>query len=344
MGVPRNQPLSMSPVRESVERFVPELDKVFIDRRKIDEIAADLENAEMPLPEWRAPVFPSVETRGVTADDVIDFLFLGNSINFQFRDYESGDKFSAEYGGNEWEGAFAMWGCLKREYDDNPAILDGDTLADLSKSEVKQLFEPADGTEIPLLEERHRILNQVGEKLISKYENRFSNLVKQAEPRLYADGEGIVDRLVTDFSSFSDSVTVTLDSGKPHEVIFWKRAQLAAGMAYGRFYDQDDFQIEDPEAFTIFVDYNLPNVLRGLNAIEYSDDLAEKVDNQKMIEAGSREEVEIRAATVHVADELLRRLIEQRDDPLYAPHMDYKLFQMRDKSGSPVHVTRTTAY
>ncbi|MFD1635099.1 queuosine salvage family protein [Haloplanus ruber] len=305
-----------------------------------ERLAAD----EFSLPEWRAPVFPDENSSGVSERDIIDFLFLGNTINFQFRDYDTGDKFTATYAGTEWSGAFAMWACLRREFDDNPAILRGDTLSDLSLSDVERLFEPADGDEIPMLEERHQILTQVGENLSNQYDGRFANLIDSAEPCLYADGNGIVDRLVTHLPSFDDSSAVTLADGSALEVAFWKRAQLAAGMAYGRFQNQECFRVEDPGAFTLFVDYNLPNVLRELGVLEYSDHLAELVDSRTMIEAGSREEVELRAATVHAGDELIEKLMDCRDSSVYAPHLDYKLFQMRDEIDGTIHITRTTAY
>jgi len=344
MGTPRHQSLPTTPVRESVRTLLPALEFVDIQDEGIDGLSEELVEEEFPLPEWRAPVFPDESSSGVSERDVLEFLFLGNAINFQFRDYDTGNKFTATYAGTEWAGAFAMWACLRREFDENPAILHGDTLSNLSLTDVERLFDPADGEEIPMLEERHRILTQVGERLTDRYDGRFADLVDAAEPRLYADGDGIVDRLVSHFPSFQDSSVVTLDDGSPLEVMFWKRAQLAVGMAYGRFHNQEWFRIEDPGAFTLFVDYNLPNVLRELGVLEYSNHLAELVDSRTMIEAGSREEVELRAATVYAADELIDRLIACRNSPVYAPHLDYKLFQMRDEVDGTVHVTRTTAY
>ncbi|MDS0243724.1 MULTISPECIES: queuosine salvage family protein [unclassified Haloferax] len=327
-----------------MKELVPELKFVDVNEESIDALAEELAPEDFPLPEWRAPVFPNTETEGTNPAEVIDFLFLGNSINFQFRDYKTGEKFTSSYQGTEWAGAFGMWASLKQEYDNNPAILRGDTLAELSISDVERIFESSNGIHIPMLEERHEILTQVGERLVDQYDGRFSNLVKKASPRLYADGDGIVDRLVSDFPSFQDANVVTLDDGRPLELPFWKRAQLAAGMAYGRFNGREAFEITDPDAFNIFVDYNLPNVLRGLGVLEYREPLSDLVNSRAIIEEGSREEVEIRAATVYAADELMKKLIPQRDEPVYGPHLDYKLFMMRDEVDTPIHLTRTTAY
>ena len=335
--------LPTTPVRESISALIPELEHLRIREDNLNTLVADLASEEFLLPDWREPVFPDETVPTTSREDVLDFLFVGNTINFQFRDYKTGEKFAAEYDGIEWNGAFGMWACLKRKFDKDPSILAGDTLSSLSQTDVERLFSSSNDIEIPMLDERHEILTQVGDRLVADYEGRFTNLIETARPRLFADGEGIVERLVDDFP-FRDSSTVTLPGNQSHEVHFWKRAQLALGMAYGRFQDTETFRLEDPLDFTIFVDYNLPNVLRGLGILEYSDRLAQLVDSRTIMEAGQREEVEIRAATVAVADILLERLNERRASPIYAPHLDYKLFSMRDEVSTPVHLTRTTAY
>lgn len=344
MDTPNPVPLPTTPVRRSVSALSSEFDHLSVNYQVLRNLSKELADDKFPLPEWRAPVFIDETTDGVTAEDVIDFFFLGNAINFQFRDYETGKKFTATYAGTEWAGAFAMWACLKREFEENPAILRGDTLANLRFDAVKRIFEPADGTDVPMLDERHMIFQEVGRQLEAQYEGHFRHLVRATEPRLYANGEGLVDTLTAEFRSFRDVSTVELSNGQSLDVTISKRAQLAPGMLYGRFQNSSEFTIEDPLAFTVFVDYNLPNILRGLNVIEYSESLAHAVDTRELIGAGSREEVEIRAATIHATDILINRINAERTTPIYGPHLDYKLFTMRDSISSPVHLTRTIAY
>jgi hypothetical protein len=237
-----------------------------------------------------------------------------------------------------------MWACLKREFDENPAILTGSVLARLSREEVGQLFKPSNGIDLPMLDERHQILTQVGQHLDNQYGGEFANFVADTPSRLFDDGHGIVERLVDEFSSFQDSAKVSLSDQRSLEVFFWKRAQLAPAMAYGRFQDSDSLTLDDPMEFSVFVDYNLPNVLRGLGLLEYSDELAYEIDTGSPLEAGSRQEVELRAATIHATDHLLNELNSACDKSIQAPHLDYKLFQMRDEISTPVHLTETTAY
>lgn len=335
--------LKQTPVRESVFKARRELDHISINESRIDELAAEWAPEEFEVPNWRAPVFPDESAAGTSVDDVLDFLFIGNSINFSFRNFRSGDKFVAEYDGIEWEGAFGMWACLKRAYDQETPILDGEYLSTLSRAEVERLFEPADGSPIPMLDERHQILCRVGDRLATDYDGRFLDFIADCPPQLFAEGDGIVDRLVKEFPSFNDAGALPKQGSDIH-VLFHKRAQLAPAMAYGRFYNTPEFELRDPSAFTVFADYNLPNVLRHLGVLEYDAALRSTIDNRELIEAGSRKEVELRVATIAGADLLMEALNQRRESPVYAPHMDYKLFSIRDDVDTPVHKTRTTAY
>lgn len=336
--------LQSTPVRESVAKVIPELKHVKINTVTLKRVAERLSREEFRLPEWRATVFPDETTAGVTAEDVVEFLFVGNTINFQFRHYGSGAKFTAEYGGTEWTGAFGMWACLKRRFDQDKNILHGNVLADLSSDDVRGLFDPAVGMHIPMIDERHKILTSVGRTLKKEYAGQFRNLLATADNRLYAGGDGIVDKLVSEFESFRDADTIQCSDGTTQEVVFWKRAQLAAGMAYGRFQDCDVFEIADPGRFTVFPDYNLPNILRGLDIFSYTAQLADEIGERQTLDAGGRKEVELRAATIAATDALLELINTKRDIPIAAPRLDYKLFSMRDQVSTPIHLTRTTAY
>ncbi|MDV7351122.1 queuosine salvage family protein [Halorubrum distributum] len=333
--------LQNTPVRESVGDAVRLLRHVNINDDAIHSVANEWDSDDFELPAWRAPVFPDESEPNTSSEDVIDFLFIGNSINFAFRHFDTGDKFTASYNGTKWEGAFGMWACLKRAYDADREILSGNHLAQLTLNEVKNLFEPSDGNQIPMLEERYHILRTVGDRLVTEYDGHFHNLISEGPSQLYADGEGIVDRLIRTFPSFDD--TSELDGQTIH---FHKRAQLAPGMAFGRFINSDFFQIEDPSAFTVFVDYNLPNVLRSLGILEYDQHLRKLIDRGNQLNKGDREEVELRVAAIAATDKLMELLNTKpnRTTPVYGPHMDYKLFSVRDGVETPVHKTRTTAY
>ncbi|TMC84749.1 MAG: hypothetical protein E6J10_09115, partial [Chloroflexi bacterium] len=94
-----------------------------------------------------------------------------------------------------------------------------------------------------------------------------------------------------------------------------------------------------------FADYKLPQVLRHFGVLEYHPTLAERIDNQQLLEAGSEEEVEIRAATIW-ACELLRREMIRQDHPVTAAEIDLRLWLLGQNSSEmrPYHRTRTIYY
>jgi hypothetical protein len=192
----RRYQLKQTPVRKSVATAVDKLDHIEINTAQIRSVAEEWADEEFELPSWRAPVFPDESAAGTSVEDVIDFLFVGNSINFAFRKFESGEKFVAEYDGVEWAGAFGMWACLKRAYDNDVPILDGGYLSQLSRPEVGNLFDPTDGQQIPMLDHRRRILNNVGDRLVTDYDGHFHKFVTNAGNRWFDDGNGLVERLV----------------------------------------------------------------------------------------------------------------------------------------------------
>lgn len=335
--------LEPTPVRTSVRAAVDGLELVEIDSSAVAALAAEWVEASFELPDWRAPVFLDESDPNVTRRDLVDFFFVGNAINFAFRDFETGEKFVAEYDSEQWAGAFGMWACLKRAHDDGVPVLSPQFLSGLSSDEFDEIFQPAGDTEIPLRERRLQVLRAIGENALADCDGRFHAVVEDSSRRLYDDGDGIVDRIVRIFPSFRDEST--LAAGRESvDVRFDKRAQLLPAMLYGRFGDAPRTVVEDPAAFTVFADYNLPNVLRSEGVLNYDDELARRIDDGEVLRSGERAEVEIRVATVAAADRLLTRLDERRRRPVYGPHLDYKLFTHRDTVSTPPHRSETTAY
>jgi hypothetical protein len=98
--------------------------------------------------------------------------------------------------------------------------------------------------------------------------------------------------------------------------------QLAAGM---RFFDDRGFfkraqivphdlalagiaEFDDLDRLTIFADNLVPHVLRVDGVLRYDPALAARIDAGERLEAGSREEVEIRACAVHACELIAPRL------------------------------------
>lgn len=94
----------------------------------------------------------------------------------------------------------------------------------------------------------------------------------------------------------------------------------------------------DFENLPIPVDYHIPNILRHFNCLEYSDYLKNIIDNEINIEANSKIEIEIRAATI-IATRFLKEITG-----LSVNEIDESLFSLKNKVKTIHHMTNTTAY
>ncbi len=325
-----------NPVLESVRPVVEKSRDVSINMTRLKEVARGYSEGELPVPDWRAPVFPSSTDR-----DTIAFLLLGNSINFAFSDIRTGVKYENEYQGIPFSGAFGMWAALKRGLDNGVPILDAKFLQGASDRKLKSLF---DGTApMPMLFERISILREVGKVLSEKYDSHFANVVERSRNRAFNGGSGTVERLLRDFPSFDDHAWY---GGR--RVVFNKRAQLAVAMIQGRFlseYEGGLFPRSDIDLLTVFADYELPKTLNALGILDYSNSLSERISTGKTIWKGSPEEVEIRANTIYAA-----KLIEDEVNGLIgggvnALNIDFRLWsEGRGFKDLKHHLTYTTAY
>ena len=102
----------------------------------------------------------------------------------------------------------------------------------------------------------------------------------------------------------------------------------------------------DLTQITAFADYKLPQILRHMGLVTYDASLAEKVDNRFLLPPGSREEVEIRAATIW-AVETFRRELARHGTDLMAYQLDWWLWNEAQRFGPndrPYHLARTVNY
>lgn len=325
-------------VLPSCQRAVGLAKDVFVDEETLDKVALKFSTEDMKIPDWNIPVYPS--GRNLIA---IDFFMLGNSINFAYRDFITREDFATYYAGQKWSGAMAMWASLKRALDSGLPILEGAYLKDMSDEQVKSIFSGI--TPIPLVQARARIFREVGSVLTKQYGGYFHNVVEASDHFLFNNGKGLVERLTQDFPSFDDSA-----SYEGERVMFNKRAQLAAGMLYGRFRNQGEFSVQDIDELTVFADYGLPKTMRHLGILRYSPSLGNKVDSQEIIPSKSAEEIEIRAATICAANSLIESINRYIDikanseRAVNALHIDYKLWAESRNIKSAHHLTPTTDY
>lgn len=326
-------------VRETVVRAVEEndLEHVTIDDTALDRFAGELATGDTPIPDWHHPVMIDEDEYGM--DTVIDYVLVGNSLNFVYDDLADGRTFATTYRNETWTGAFAMWASLKRALEAGIPVTDGHYLKELDIEAVAQLFEG--DPPMPNLEARLEVLNHIGTRLDRRSERHPHAVVPEvASLRLYDDGQGFVERLTETFpEAYADSREY---GGRT--VYFDKKAQLAGSMLYGRFRDRAGFDVVDIDGVTVFADYLIPALLRAREVIEYSPRLADAIDQGALIDEGSPEEVEIRLATVYVGEQLLAAINRRRSDPINAFQLDQLLWQTARTMELNHHFTDTVTY
>jgi len=97
----------------------------------------------------------------------------------------------------------------------------------------------------------------------------------------------------------------------------------------------------------MFADYRVPQILRHYGVLEYSAELADKVDSLKLIPANSIEELEIRASTIQVVERLKHVLQKNHRIRCKSVEIDWLLWQRGEAMRNeilPHHRTLTIYY
>ncbi len=303
---------------------------VFINDKKLEPMA------ERVLERFKRGLFNLEQDYGSTGDaeKSLQLIFVEDAVNFCFWPDKDKPKWQIEWPlGNIVSGGwYALKACFERALAEGVSILDAGYLADVSLRDVQNFFRGTEGTEIPLLKKRTENLREAGRVLLKKYDGKFSKAVEISE----FDAIKLVQLIIDDFLSFRD---ISILDGE--KIFFLKRAQICPNdISY--VFKSTGQQIKNLQHLTAFADYKLPQILRMFGVLEYVDGLAEKVDNMIEISHDSREEIEIRVATIW-AIELLRQKIQK----LTAMEIDNALWLLSQEikqEVKPYHRTRTIFY
>lgn len=324
-----------SPVLESVRPVIERAQDVETHVDKIVEVAGWMGYEELPMPDYALPF-------GIGAGDsreAVDFILTTSCIDTAFTDFSTHEKFQAEYGGRSWSDSDALFACMKRALDKGVPILDGAFLANVTRMEMETVF--AGNIELPMLEEKTQILNQVGRVLADRYNGRFHNFVASCAPRLYDNGNGLVERLVSEFPRFGD-----VSPYHGHTIKFYKLPQLAIWFLYTNLGKTGEFRIEDLEKMSAFADYIVPVALRLLGITSYSSELERAINAYELIPHDSAWEVEIRAHCIYASALLAEEINQLRpsDRKIVTPQIDARLWTHYHTTWWPHHLTKTIMY
>lgn len=325
---------------------------VSVDYNALVRCAAEEHAKGFQTPNWRM--------EGALAKH--DWVFAANSVvinalNFAFNIFETPDvKYCFKKGG--FTGALAMAERMYQFYGEK--FIQAHDIERLLASHIIRTKYFLDGEEcIPLRELRTKCLIEVAEVLEREYGGNPLNILeeamvwdeKQKRSVWYAfnNGKGIVEILTSKFPVAYGDTWQFSDSAGTHELKFNKKAQLVALLLYGRGFNSKALPpLVDIRAVGPLADYQVPNALRSLGILQYSPELASRIDNWQEIEAGSREELEIRLATVVVCvkllDEMNRYHAIEQWPLLNISQLDYWLWMKGKQSPFRPHLCRTSMY
>ncbi len=319
----------MFEVLETAKKVAGESLQVQIDGQALVRFSKKLEKG-IHLPPWEN--FCHFYDGG---EKTVFYLFVLDTLNFCFWPATEGMKWEIEYKSGKLSGYYALAVSLKQALESRTPIDRAEFLAELSLDGLKEIL--GGRGELQLLEQRVQNLNELGRALLEEYHGKASELVESAGESAIA----LVRMLYRRLSSFRDVAKY-----RGHQVPFYKRAQILAADLYGAFQGRKWGQFTDMDKLTAFADYKLPQVLRHLGILRYAPELADKIDQQILIEAGSPEEAEIRANTIW-AVELIRQELEEVEKSLNAFEIDWILWNMGQDEAfkeKPYHRTVTIFY
>lgn len=320
---------------------------VTIDTAAIFRLATDLVDHKIPAPVWDEDVH--YRGTGVHATErTIGWIFALDALNFCFwgQDPDPSHRWRIHSQGVVHDGYMALAIALRDAARAGTPIWDPAWQATVDEDTISRIFRPAPGSApIPLLRERADHLRELGERMAPLGEHLpYTTFVERAE----GSAPDLVEAIVETLPSFRDVTTWAPTSGlEPAiEVRLFKRAQILVSDLAGALAGIGELVIGGRDRLTAFADYKVPQVLRHLGILRYGDELAASIRARELIEPGSREEIEIRAATIW-ACELIRQHLSDLGTRFTASDVDWLLWNLGQSlpaTCEPYHRTVTICY
>lgn len=292
---------------------------VTINHDKLEYFASQIEDIEMK--HWLSD--SPFELLELPIDTIIHFLLIYEAIDFSFW---GSPKWTITTEKGELDGGIALLYALLKYVKENNTT----DFSDITKEEFKTILKG--NIEIPLLNERYNIVKEISKIVNDKMNGNFYEYIKDVT----TDTE-LFNIIITNFPSFKDERTYNERSIK-----LYKLAQLLTSDILHIRELKENITVDYSNIIGC-ADYKIPQILRGLGLITYSNELACIIDSKQEIEENSIYEVEIRATQLVVINklkELLGNKVKSIDIN------DYLFLQKNNKNIvlNPYHLTRTTNY
>jgi len=320
-------------VLSSCRHVVEQAEDVHIDMERLRDAAQMIIERRLEIPPCDLHFHYSDDT-----ERSLYYVLVLDALNFCFWGLPGQRRWCIAFEGRDYNGYWALALALKRAFLDRVPLWEPRYLMSIGDEELHAiLHRDGNGVTIPLFPQRRNNLNEAGEVLVKRFDGDYRAYVESFR----GDAVAFAGAVAEDFPSFRDVADC-----RGREIRLYKRAQIlvsdtaaiCSGKSWGLFNNLNEL--------TAFADYKIPQVLRRLGVLVYSERLAGIVDSRTLIEAGSREEVEIRASTVCAVDSL-RRELERLGRRHLSVEVDWLLWQMGQepfRDDRPYHLTRTIFY
>jgi hypothetical protein len=240
-------------------------------------------------------------------------------------------------------GDYCFWGNPKWEIDTDLGVMDGSfAIMYLSLSKFKQNHN----FDMTFAEFREFLKGNV---VIPLLENRYENLVKMSDflrrnkktfheliRGMNSDTE-LFEYIITNLDYFQD-----VSKYDQKDILFYKRAQLLTSDILHVKEKKVGISVDYSHLIGC-ADYKIPQVMRCYGMLEFSNELAKKVDGGIELEEGSKDEVEIRANALKVIDYIYRKT-GMRYPRMNTNDFIWLLGQDKAKMTKPYHKTLTSHY
>ncbi len=256
-------------------------------------------------------------------ETIINFLLVYEAIDFSFW---GNPKWTIDTPNGKEDGSMALLYAILKYVKEK----DTTDFSNITKDEFRKVLKG--NVKIPLFEQRYSIIKSVSETVNKEMNGNFYKFIKNI-----SNDVELLEVIIKYFPNFKDERKY-----REKTIYFYKLAQLLTSDILHIRKLKENIKVDYSHIIGC-ADYKIPQVMRGLGLLEYSDDLEKIIDNKEEIEENSEYEVEIRANMLVVIEKIAKKL----NNHIYSIDInDYIWSQSKNKDIvlKPYHLTRTTNY
>ncbi|NXI11250.1 QSPP protein, partial [Irena cyanogastra] len=132
--------------------------------------------------------------------EAVDWVFLVDTLNFSFWSEQEERKYLVKYKDKTYSGYWSLCAAVNRALDDGIPITSASYFATMTLDQVRHVFRSDTEVPLPLIEERHRVVNESGIVLLEKFGGSFLTCVKMSEK----SAQKLLHLVLENFPSYRD--------------------------------------------------------------------------------------------------------------------------------------------